>query len=50
MEIRHEKARLFTQAGFSEYGKGAGICTLHNGAINPPFSNRLYQANRYHQN
>ncbi len=35
MEIRHEKARLFAQAGFSDYGEGAGIGTLHNGAINP---------------
>ncbi|WP_206191797.1 hypothetical protein, partial [Shewanella carassii] len=32
---RYEKARLFTQAGLSEYGKGARIRTLHDGAINP---------------
>ncbi|WP_345870866.1 hypothetical protein, partial [Shewanella algae] len=25
MEIRHEKARLFAQAGFSEYGGGTEI-------------------------
>ena len=34
-EISYEKARLFTQAGFSEFGKGAGIGTLHDGALNP---------------
>jgi hypothetical protein len=45
MEIRHEKTGQFTKAVLFEYGKGAGICILHNGAINPPSSNRLYQAN-----
>ncbi|WP_221056149.1 hypothetical protein [Shewanella algae] len=33
MESRHEKASQFTKAVLFEYGKGAGFCILHNGAI-----------------